>query len=175
LFLLVLLSAIVVAVACSSRYRLELFLAYGDVNNRVEVESTEFVEQSTINDPYAEQKLRVGDGNCLIVITETRGDAVPSKRWAFLGFDERLRCRIYVELPTAWSTGTYELEERSFVHVMGRYDQPARSKIFLADAGALVIDSLKDKRFYGTINGTYANEDGTELKYQGQFRAKYRR
>lgn len=166
---------IIVALACSSRYRLELFLAYGEVNNRVNIESTEFVEQSIINDPYDEQKLRIGDGNCLIVITETRGDAVPSKNWAFLGFDERLRCRLYVELPTEWSIGSYDLRDRSFVNVLGRYHQPAGTKIFLADSGALEIDSLKSDYLYATVNGTFRNQDSAELKYQGQFRARYRR
>lgn len=166
---------IVIAAACSSRYRLELFLAYGEVNSRVNIESTEFVVRSIINDPFAEQKLRVGEGNCLIVITETRGDAVPSKNWAFLGFDERLRCRLYVELPEEWSIGSYDLEEHSFVNVLGRYHQPAGTKIFLADSGALVIDSLKSDYLYATVNGSFRNDESAELMYQGQFRARYRR
>jgi len=161
-------------VACTSRYRMEMFMDTGDERKKVKVEEKEYFPNTVLNDPYAEIKLLEGDGNCLIITIGTRGDQVETDRIKNLVFeyDEYLKKRIYLQLPDELRLMSINLTGKSFIQLLGRYDQSAESKIYVPQTGALVIDSLAGNKLYGTLNGQYANNKGETVAFDGKFKIK---
>lgn len=164
------LGAAVLLLACSSRYRLDLFMTGEGVKKKVRVEKAEILFSTDLNQPYAHQKTIVGPATTAVITTGARWKPTGDKRVFMFGFDEYLRCRIYVELPPSPIADSIDLPGRSFVHLLGRYDLPAESKIFLPDTGVFVIDSVTSKNLFGAIHGLYKNESGTPLEFNGRFR-----
>jgi hypothetical protein len=146
----------------------------GGEKKKVKVERTEYVARAKIFDPYAEEKLETGEGNCIILHTGARGDRLETDQTEtlMLGYDEYLRCLVYMEIPEPPRAGTLDLAGRSFVQILGRYDQPTEKKIFSAHAGLLVIDSLAKGRLFGTIDGDYRNPDGVSVEFSGKFKVR---
>ena len=172
--LLGLLLVVLLLAACTSRYRMEMFMDTGDERKKVKVEEKEFFPNTVLNDPYADIKLLEGDGNCLIVTIGTRGDQVKTDRIKNLMFeyDEYLKERIYFQLPSELRPMSINLTGKSFIQLLGRYDQPAETKIYVPQTGALVIDSLVGNKLYGTLNGQYANNNGETVAFDGKFKVK---
>lgn len=169
LMLLVLLTA-----ACTSRYRLEMFMDTGDERRKVKVEEKEFFPNMVLNDPYADLKLLEGEGNCLIITIGTRGETVETDRIRNLVFeyDEYLKKRIYLQLPGDLRPMSINLAGKSFIQLLGRYDQPADSKIFVPQTGTLVIDSLVDDKLFARLDGQYAANTGETVAFDGRFKIK---
>jgi hypothetical protein len=157
---------------CTSRYRLDLYMTSEGAKKKVKVEKAELLAGSALNDPYARQKTIDGVATTAIVTTGTRWHQPEDKRVFMLGFDEYLRCRIYIQLPQTPTADTIDLPGNSFVHLLGRYDLPAESKIFLPVSGTFVVDSVTSKNLFGTIHGRYENTSGTPLDFDGQFKVK---
>jgi len=170
-----LLVLLVLCLTCTSRYRLNLYLVVDGVDKKVKVETTEYVQGATIADPFAEDKLTAGDGNCIILSLGRRGEKQEVGSYSFMGYDEYLRCLLYLQLPLKPEADTINLQRNSFVQFMGRYDVPAEEKIFLPESGTLVVDSLVDKRLYGTVDGAYTNKQGQEVGFTGRFKVKIAR
>ncbi|HUV29770.1 MAG TPA: hypothetical protein VMY05_01575 [Acidobacteriota bacterium] len=164
-----------VTFACTSRYRLDLYMVTGEFDKKVKIENTEYVQAATIRDPFADVKLQSGDGSCLILSIGTRGERLEVDRSQLLGYDEYFRCLLYLQLPRDLRPDTIVLENNSFAHVIGRYDQPPEEKIFLADSGTLVLDSLPKKLLFGTINGEYRNRTGETFRFNGRFKVRVTR
>ncbi|MFZ5979745.1 MAG: hypothetical protein ACOYVF_03855 [Candidatus Zixiibacteriota bacterium] len=160
--------------ACSSRYRMEMFMDTGDERREVRVEEKEFFPNTVLNDPYADMKLLNGDGNCLIVTIGARGDHVETDRLKNLIFeyDEYLKKRIYLQLPGELRPMAINLTGKSFIQLLGRYDQPADNKIFVPQSGTLVIDSLVNQMLFATLNGLYATNSGETVAFDGRFKVK---
>jgi hypothetical protein len=159
-------------VSCTSRYRLELFLTTESVTKKVKVEQTEYVPGSVLNDPYAREKLIRGDGSALVVATGTRLRPAADRRVFMFGFDEYLRCRIYIQLHQDLAAGAIELKDNSFVQVLGRYDLPTEAKIFLPDSGRIVVDSVTSRHLFVTIHAKYENREQVPLAFDGRFKAR---
>lgn len=161
-------------IGCSSRYRLDLHLTSEGYRKKVKVEEATFLYDTALNDPYARQKTITGDASTLIVTTGTRRQQPDDKRVFALGFDEYLRCRLYLQLPPMPVAGTVELPGNSFVHLLGRFDVAAESKIFLPESGTFVVDSITSKHLFVTIHALYRNDSGAPLQYDGQFKVRKR-
>ena len=169
-----LLVVLLLSFACVSRYKMELFMDTGTETKRVKVEQTEYLMDARIADPYASKKLEPGEGSCIILRTGARGDRVETDmtETLILSYDEYFRCLIYLQLPQPPVVDTMVLERISFAQVLGRYDQPVDTKIFLPERGTIAVDSIVDKKLYGTLDGTYRNNVGTPLNFRGQFRVR---
>ena len=165
------------ASSCASRYRLEMFMDFGESRKKVKVEQTEFLENTTLNQPFADIKVIRGTGHCLIVTISTRGEKLPTDRFRTLMFeyDEYLTQKIYIELPLELASQEISLSGNSFIHLLGRYDQPPEKKIFVPQSGSMVIDSLADNTLYGTIEGRYENSDKLAMAVDGKFKVKMNR
>ncbi len=159
---------------CASRYRLNLYITSEGVTKKVEVEKTEFLVGSALNDPYAQEKTVADSSNTVVVTTGARWQKPVDKRVFMFGFDEYLRCRIYIQLPPTPVADTIDLQSHSFVHVLGRYDLPAADKIFLPSSGVFIVDSITTKDLFGAIHGIYKNSSGAPLAFEGQFKVKVR-
>jgi hypothetical protein len=170
--LLLLLVCSILLFGCASRYRLDLYLTSEGNQKKVKVEKTELLAGAALNDPYAGQKTIDGFATTAIITTGTRWQQPEDKRVFMLGFDEYLRCHIYIQLPQTPAADTIDLQGNSFVHLLGRYDLPAESKIFLPSSGTFVVDSVTSKHLFGTIHGQYENRSGTPLDFDGQFKMK---
>ncbi len=166
---------LVLSLACTSRYRLDLYLVIEGDEKKVKVERTEYVQGATIADPYADDKLVSGTGNCIILNLGRRGETQQVGLYNLVGYDEYMRCLLYLQLPQELEADTIALSENSFLQLLGRYDVRARDKIFLPVSGTLVIDSLSRKRLYGTIAGSYANNQGQKFGVKGRFKVKVAR
>ena len=161
-------------VGCSSRYRLELFMDFGEERKKVKVEQTEFLQNTTLNQPFADVKVLQGTGNCLIITISTRGDKLPTDRYRtlMLEYDEYLTQKLYIQLPFELEAQKLSLSGNSFIHLLGRYDQQPEKKIFVPQSGSLVIDSLAKNTLYGTIDGRFENSDKLALVVDGKFKVK---
>ncbi len=160
--------------ACISRYRTDLYMVTESGQDKIKVEQTEYVVGAVISDPYAEQKIVQGDGNCIILHTGTRGKGLKSdltETW-FLSYDEYFQTLIYIELPPEPQAGEFDLADRSFVQILGRYEQSAETKIFLPSDGELTIDSIANQRMFCALDGEYRNNSGDSLTYRGKFKIK---
>ena len=154
---------------------MNLYMVTGEMRKKVKVEGTEFVQGAIIHDARADEKIRTGTGNVVILSLSTRGDAIQSDQTELLKFDEYFRCLIYVQLPLELQIDTLELPDISFVQVQGKYDLPAEHKLFLARSGMMIVDSLVKKDMYATLDGVYVTTTDDTLSFGGQFKVKVSR
>jgi hypothetical protein len=163
---------LILEIACTSRYRMDLYMETVEVRKKVKLEGTEFVQGAVIHDATADEKLRTGSGNVVILSIGTRGDAIPSDQTHLLKFDEYFRCLIYVQLPLELKRDTLDLEDISFVQVQGRYDLTPEHKLFLARSGTMVVDSIPKKDMYATLDGVFVTTTDDTLLFDGRFKVK---
>lgn len=157
---------------CTSRYRLNLYMTGEGHTKKVKVEKTEFIPYAVLSDPYADEKIVAGAANVATITTGTRWQRPEDKRVFMFGFDEYLKCLIYIQFPQALSPDTIDLSGNSFVHLLGRYDLPAESKIFLPASGTAVIDSVTSKHLFVSLHSRYENKSGKPLAFEGQLKVR---
>lgn len=162
------------AAACVSRYRLDLYVVQENHRQRVKVEKTEVLMDSQIGDPYASRRLDPGTDNVLVLTLGARGESIASGVDQIFGFDEYYQCQVFLQLPSEVAVDTLGLADRSFVRILGRYEVPAEDKVYLSTSGDLFVDSLTSKYLYVTLDGDFQNRLGANLGVEGQFRAKVR-
>jgi len=160
------------ACGVTSRYRMDLFVASEEAQRKVDVEQTEFVQGAVLGDPFGEIKYARGTGNVAVVTVGTRWDAQETDRFRLLGLDEYWRCRLYLELPEPLEAGQGQLNESSFLQLMGRYDLDPEDKVFLPDSGSFSIDSVGSKAVFISIGGKYLNRSHEPLQLTGKFKVK---
>jgi len=158
--------------SCASRYRLDLFLVKGEDHTRVKIEKTEYLLGAVLGDPFSEDKVIRGDGNCLVVVTGSRGKNLESRPEDVVTFDRFDRYRIFFRLPAAVRPDTLPLKDNSFVQLMGRYELSSEDKMYFPVEGQLVIDSLAGHHLFGTLRGSFENRQKESVTFQGQFKAK---
>jgi len=141
-------------------------------NNKVKVEKTDYISNVRLGDPFANIKILPGESNVAILTVSTRGLTHKKDAEDFLTFDEYLRNRIYFQFPKPLKTGTFELKNNSFIHLLGRYDWQAEDKIFLPLSGQVVIDSIMGKNLFGQVAGKYENRAKIKFEFNGQFKLK---
>ncbi len=163
---------LLLACGVTSRYRLDLFVASEDAQRKVEVEQTEFVHGAVLADPYQDVKYAQGAGNVAVATVGTRWSAQETTRFRLLGFDEYWRCRLYLELPEPLVAGERQLNENSFLQLMGRYDLDREDKVFFPESGSFAIDSVSSRAVYISIGGKYFNRSHEPLEFTGQFKVK---
>lgn len=161
---------------CSSKYSRNLYLTTGEERRKTSIEQTEYLIGAQLADPYAVQKVTPSRDNVIVVTTSTRGQQVKTEFLQdFLQFDETLVSKLFIQLPPQPKPDTIALLDHSVVQVLGRYEQPAESKIFLPKEGTFVIDSLANNKLYGTVVGTFENPPGQTLKMDGNFWVKMKK
>ncbi len=163
---------VILLATCASRYHLNLFMTAEGLKKKVKVEQTELIPGSQLRDPFADRKVMAGSASILVITTGTRWRQPKDTRVFMFAFDEYLKCRIYVQLPAALTADSIDLLNNSFVHLLGRYDLPAEDKIFPADSGVLVVDSVTSKNLFGTIHGRYKNRSASTLHFDGRFKVR---
>jgi hypothetical protein len=166
---------VAIAAGCVSRYRLALFMDADNRRRQVRVEQTQLAVDSRLGDPFSEQKILSGSGKCLVLVTSARGFRSDSTWTQVFAYDEVLKVRLFIELPSSIRPARVTLKERSFAQMLGRYMVPPGQKVFLPDTGSLVIDSLTKDHLYGTLGARFVNTKGVPLVFDGQFRARIRR
>ncbi|MEW5796013.1 MAG: hypothetical protein AB1772_06590 [Candidatus Zixiibacteriota bacterium] len=158
--------------SCTSRYRLELFLVEGDSRSKVKVEKSEYFVGAVLGDPLSEDKVAPGDGNCLVIVTGSRGESLGSRPEDVVSFDRYDRYRVFFELPSEIKPAAIPLKDRSFVQQLGRYDLSADDKMFFPADGRLIVDSVSGGRLFGSIEGRYENHQKASIAFEGKFKAK---
>jgi len=158
--------------SCTSRYRLELFLVEGQERTKVKVEKSEYFLSAVLGDPLSEDKVAAGEGNCLVIVTGSRGKNLASGPEDVVSFDRYDRYRVFFELPMEIRPGTIPLNGHSFVQQMGRYERGAEDKMYFPVDGHLIIDSVSGGRLFAALNGRYENQLKESVSFEGQFKAK---
>ncbi len=177
IFCIVIATAMLLAIvaSCTSRYKVDLFMSFEESRRKVKIEATEYVQESTLGDPYSDEQVISGKENTLILRIGTRGENLTEGKKSFIRYDEYFRARIFLTLPAIPVVTTLPLKDNSFVQIMGRYEIDAIDKIFIPDSGTFVIDSISGDKLYGTLDGHFKNHSNDLLRYEGQFRAKIKR
>ena len=161
--------------ACSSKYTHNLYLTTGEERSKVKVTQTEYIPRSRLAPPYARAPIVAGDRQCVVLTTRSRGKALETKfLQEFMGFDEYLACRVYLEFPEL-RPDSIPLQNHGYVHVLGRYDLPAENKVFVPESGFIVVDTVDGRYVIGTVEGDFVNRPGQRLTIDGRFRTKVTR
>jgi hypothetical protein len=166
------LAALVLLAACTSRYRLDLFEIRGDETRKIKVEKTEYVIDGVLNTPYERDKIVPGQGNCIVLYTGARGESGEVGFGNLMGYDAYLQYRVFLQLPSRPEVTTYNLSNNAFVQLLGRYEASPEENMYLGADGTLAIDSIPKHRLFGTIDGTFKNAAGDQVKFRGQFKVK---
>ena len=169
---LAILILIMLAAACTSRYRLDLFLTEGDTRTKVKVEKTEFMAGAVLGDPMSRDKVEPGDGNCLVLITGSRGRAVDTETSSLVTYDRYVRYRLFVQLAATVEVGPTTLKDNSLLQMMGRYELDAEDKLYYPTGGEMIVDSLAGNKLFGAIDGRFENSKGETVALEGRFKAK---
>ena len=162
----------ILAAACTSRYRLDLFLVQGEDRTKVKVEKTEFMVGAVLGDPISRDKIEPGDGNVLVLITGSRGRTLNANTRDLINYDRYTRYRLFVQLAATVEPGSTQLEGNSLIQMMGRYELDAEDKLYYPTGGQLVVDSLADNKLFGTIDSRFENRHGEAVALVGKFKAK---
>ena len=158
-------------VACASRYRLDLYIVAENTRKRVAVERAELLRGQVLGDPLSEYAVLQGAGNLLLMETGTRWRTVLRESPEVFGFDEYLRCRLYVQLaPDTLLQRVHIRRDNAFAQVLGRYDLPRSRRTYLGDTGIVTLDSLAAGALYGTMEAVFRNDVGDSLVFSGRFR-----
>lgn len=160
------------ATGCASRFRIELFLMQNDQRTEVKVEKSEYLISTVLGDPSSQHKVVPGNGNCLTIITGSRGRTLNAKAEDLISFDRYDRFRIFLQLPSVLTPDTLPLEGNSFVQQLGRYEVELENKMYFPVEGELTVDSLSGNRLFGGINGRFENSLQDTVAFQGQFKVK---
>jgi hypothetical protein len=158
---------------CTSRYRLDLYLIRGENRKKVKVESTQFIREAVLGNPYSRDKVVNGKGNCVVLTTGTRGERVGGEASDFISWDRYLRYDIYLQLPLDRPSGSIPLKNNAFLSLLGQFARPADETVYIATGGQLIVDSVTDKRLFATIDGQFANAVGEPVSFKGQFKVKH--
>lgn len=158
---------LVLASGCASRYRLDLYLTVEGDRRHIEIESTQYVWDAVLGNPYADSKLDEGNGHVAIATIGTRQAQGGKSLWRGFSSDEYLRCQLYMEVPPDAGPDTTVLAGKSLVHLLGRYGLPIEERIFLPKDGFYILDSITDEALFFSIDGTFANKSGELLRFDG--------
>lgn len=169
---LTLILLIMLAVSCTSRYRLDLFLIEDQTRTRVKVEKTEFMAGAVLGDPMSRDKVEPGDGNIVVLVTSSRGPTIEGEAQNLMSYDRHVRYRLFVQLATDFGPGAINLKDNSLVQLLGRYEVEAEDKLYYPTSGQLMIDSVASHKLFGTIDGQFQNRHGTNVTLVGKFKAK---
>ena len=169
---LMLILPLILSCGITSRYRLDLFVQSEEMEKKVDVESTQFVKDAVLSDPFQDVKYVGGDGDVAVVTVGTRWNPHDNDRFTLLGFDEYWRCRIFLQLPDDSQPGQLGLHGASFLQLLGHYQLPPEEKIFLPKQGSVVVDSVTSDNVFVTIDAVYASEADRSVKFTGQFKVK---
>ncbi len=162
----------VLATACTSRLRLDLFVLEGEDRIKVKVEKTEYMIGTVLGDPMSRDKVEPGDGNILVLITGSRGQTLDKKALEMVSWDRYTRYRVFVQLASTVEAGRIALKDRALVQLMGRYELDSEAKLYHPAQGDLIIDSIAGNKLYGTIDGQFKNNGDETVAFEGQFKAK---
>ena len=165
---------VVLSVACTSRLSINLYLTLDDDRSKVKIENQDYFNDTELSDPRAENKIVSGDNACVVFETGTRGIRVETTNSNLFGYDEYLRCRVFVELTDPPSEGLVDLIDKSFVQVLGRFEQTSEKKIFTYSDGSIMIDSVVSNKVYMAFDANYQNSSKERLRLDGQIKIKTR-
>lgn len=79
--------------------------------------------------------------------------------------------RLYLALPATPAAGRYAIDAQSICELIGGGRSAEESGLFRGEAGALVIDSLKKNRMYGTLDAGFVNAAGRRVTVTGPIKA----
>ena len=160
-------------VGCTaSRYRLKMHMKIDSLDKAVKIEASEYLLNTQLGNAYSENRILPGPHGTIVITTGVRGQTIDVGTKELLDYDEYLRCRIYIQTELPPKVGELRLKGNSFVQVLGRFEQGLADKIFIADTGLLVVDSIVSDQMFATLNGYYLNGKELPLAYNGKFKLK---
>lgn len=166
------LTAVIIAVSCTSRYRLDMFLEEEGEEYRVSVESSEYYLDAALGSPFETPRLVAGGGTVALLHLSIAGRPFLPKEDKFV-MDNQLRARLYLELAPGLPREPFALPERCYVQVIGRYEWPPEETFFPASDGTAVIDSVASGRLFMTLtDARFVNSIGRDISLYGQFKFK---
>ncbi|MDH3891100.1 MAG: hypothetical protein OEV49_08435 [candidate division Zixibacteria bacterium] len=155
---------------CASRYRLDLYLTVEEDRRHIQVESTQYVWGAVLGNPYGDNKLDEGNGHVAVVTIGTRQSKGKKSSWHGFSSDEYMRCQFYMQVPSKADPDSTVLAGNTLVHLLGRYELSTEERVFLPKEGFYLLDSIADQSLYFSVDGTFANKGGEQLKFDGKVR-----
>ena len=160
----------ILVISCASRYHLELYMTVEEDRRQIKVESTQYVWDAVLGNPYADNKLDEGIGHVAVVTTSTGLKNYQKGLWRGISTDEYLRCQLYMEVPLEVGPDTSVLTGKALVHILGRYELPIEDRVFLPKDGFYILDSIADEKLFFSVDGIFSNKSGEQLIFDGEFK-----
>ncbi|NMC42650.1 MAG: hypothetical protein GYA46_01910 [candidate division Zixibacteria bacterium] len=110
-----------------------------------------------------------GEGTVLFI--EGSSSALGPGEAGVATMDYHRTVRLYLALPLKPAVGRYEITSQSICELIGGGDAAEGSGLFRGDAGAMVVDSLKKNRIYGTLDAGFVNPAGLRVTVTGPVKA----
>lgn len=167
LFILILTIALIAG--CASRYKLDLLMQSDGFDDKLKVNQTHFYPNTQLTDPYLDEKITKGSDNVLVATVSTRW--VMQSDQDFI-FDENWKSYLFLQLPNPLKNDSLNINDRSFVTLLGYYQLSNDERIFNAESGFLKVDSVTDKNVFVSLNGIYKSKAGRILNINGELKGK---
>lgn len=173
---------VILPVGCTSRYAMNLWLVR-DLERaeraKIDVEETTFAPDTKLSDPNGTPWVVAGDRSTVVISLGMRGEPLERGSDIALGFDQYLKYRIYLELPSAPITApdTVPLAGNSVVRLMKFYEIPQTEKTYLplGNQGIFIIDSVSSGNLFGTFDMAFwENMKGERIGFEGRLKFKVR-
>lgn len=164
-----------IGAACSSRYRMSLYLVETPLRRRVVIREAFYVKGLAVSSAFSADFLMPGPGTLCAVAFFTRetGDlnAGPSN---LIGFRAHNEYRLIAPLPQNPAVGPLNLTNNTFVRKLSFEETDEASRIFLFSSGQMTLDSTKKSDWFTTIAATFRSQGGDSVRLEGQIRLKER-
>ena len=160
--------------ACSSRYRLDLYLTADQERKKAEIEGTELVKDAVFEKTENGLELRPDEGHVAIIVAGRRGKKIETGLQYALAFDQNLRVKLYLQLPPKLEPASFDLRGHSAAQLLEHFDQSPAQKLYSPSDGIFRIDSLKKSMLYLTVDGEFKNSEQKSIGLDGQFKMRIR-
>ncbi|MDF1543732.1 MAG: hypothetical protein P1R58_01375, partial [bacterium] len=137
-------------------------------------ETTELVKSATIEPTESEIKLVPGDGDVAIITTGRRGKTHHVGTQYALAFDQHLRVKLFLELPTKLEKARFPVLDNSGAQLLGNYEMPAEQKVYAPITGEFSVDSLTSTMLFLTVDASFESVTSDTIKLDGQFKMRFR-
>jgi len=163
---------------CTSRLKMNLFYENSLGRTNTKVSEAFFVRNYNVDNPLRRDFLISGNGTLMaldLFITDTSMYQPAKTTTLPIGARPRLKLRMYWPLPELLEAGERGLHRGAFVEMVGKYEATPAERIFQLAHGELVIDSVRSKKLYLTIDATFRSLAGDSLRFDGNVKIKERK
>ena len=174
-YLSLLLLVVVLAFACHSRLRPNLFIVDGETSRKLNEDDCYYLNNFTLGTDIRTDPLTPGEGTVVITNRSIKDPDMKIIQTGLIKSYEQINYRLYIALPPEITVDSFDLKDRSLCRIIGLYEKEPAYKHFDCLDGFIVIDTVKNDRFFARMYGKYYNFENDSLIFDGAMNVKKRK